>query len=467
MYSWFDVLLLLGLIFLNGLFAMSEIALVASRRARLQVRLEDGDKRADTALKLQSNPTWALSTIQVGITSIGILSGIVGESALAAPVAEFLVGLGVSADAAKGVGLALVVVLVTYFSIVLGELVPKRLGQVNPEGVACRVSGTLKVLSLVMSPFVKLLSASTEGLLKLFGQAGKGEASVTEEEIHAMIEEGSESGAIEANERDMVRNVFRLDDRQAGSIMVPRSDIEWIDLEESSEANVKKILTSRRSRLVVASGSLDDIKGICSTRTLMQQMVEGGEPNFTRNLLPVTYVPESLNGMELLEHFKGTDVPLALVVDEYGAVVGLVTPRDILEAIAGEFKPATTDEAWAVPRADGSWFLDGIIPVPELKDCLNLQSVPEEEARRYNTLSGMMMLLLMRLPKTGDIVTWEGWRLEVADMDGRRIDKVLAQKVEEPALSADGAAPASKTAAEAEKNNAVTEAAPKKENKGK
>ncbi len=467
MYSWFDVLLLLGLIFLNGLFAMSEIALVASRRARLQVRLEDGDKRADTALKLQSNPTWALSTIQVGITSIGILSGIVGESALAAPVAEFLVGLGVSADAAKGVGLALVVVLVTYFSIVLGELVPKRLGQVNPEGVACRVSGTLKVLSLVMSPFVKLLSASTEGLLKLFGQAGKGEASVTEEEIHAMIEEGSESGAIEANERDMVRNVFRLDDRQAGSIMVPRSDIEWIDLEESSEANVKKILTSRRSRLVVASGSLDDIKGICSTRTLMQQMVEGGEPNFTRNLLPVTYVPESLNGMELLEHFKGTDVPLALVVDEYGAVVGLVTPRDILEAIAGEFKPATTDEAWAVPRADGSWFLDGIIPVPELKDCLNLQSVPEEEARRYNTLSGMMMLLLMRLPKTGDIVTWEGWRLEVADMDGRRIDKVLAQKVEEPALSADGAAPASKTAAEAEKNNAATEAAPKKENKGK
>lgn len=467
MYSWFDVLLLLGLIFLNGLFAMSEIALVASRRARLQVRLEDGDKRADTALKLQSNPTWALSTIQVGITSIGILSGIVGESALAAPVAEFLVGLGVNADAAKGVGLALVVVLVTYFSIVLGELVPKRLGQVNPEGVACRVSGTLKVLSLVMSPFVKLLSASTEGLLKLFGQAGKGEASVTEEEIHAMIEEGSESGAIEANERDMVRNVFRLDDRQAGSIMVPRSDIEWIDLEESSEANVKKILTSRRSRLVVASGSLDDIKGICSTRTLMQQMVEGGEPNFTRNLLPVTYVPESLNGMELLEHFKGTDVPLALVVDEYGAVVGLVTPRDILEAIAGEFKPATTDEAWAVPRADGSWFLDGIIPVPELKDCLNLQSVPEEEARRYNTLSGMMMLLLMRLPKTGDIVTWEGWRLEVADMDGRRIDKVLAQKVEEPASSADGAALASKMAAEAETNNAATEAAPKKENKGK
>ena len=459
MYSWLDVLLLLGLIFLNGLFAMSEIALVASRRARLQVRLDEGDKRADTALKLQSNPTWALSTIQVGITSIGILSGIVGESALATPVAECLVRAGMNAEAAKAVGLALVVVLVTYFSIVLGELVPKRLGQVNPEGVACRVSGPLKFLSLVMSPFVKLLSASTEGLLKLCGQSGKEEASVTEEEIHAMIEEGSESGAIDASERDMVRNVFRLDDRQAGSIMVPRSDIEWIDLEDSSEVNIRKILTSRRSRLVVACGSLDDIKGICSTRTLLQQIVEGEKPNFMHNLLPVTYVPESLNGMELLEHFKGSDIPLALVVDEYGAVVGIVTPRDLLEAIAGEFKPATTDEAWAVPRADGSWFLDGIIPVPELKDCLKLQTVPQEELGRYNTLSGMMMLLLMRLPKTGDIVIWEGWRFEVADMDGRRIDKVLAQKIETPADADDKAEDA------AGEQQAATEAG-RKEDKG-
>ena len=448
MDSGFDVLLLLGLIFLNGLFAMSEIALVASRRARLQVRLEDGDKRADTALKLQSNPTWALSTIQVGITSIGILSGIVGESALATPVADLLVAWGLSAETAKMIGLVLVVVLVTYFSIVLGELVPKRLGQVNPEGIACRVAGPLRWLSLIMSPFVKLLSASTEGLLKLCGQSGKEEASVTEEEIHAMIEEGSESGVIEASERDMVRNVFRLDDRQVGSIMIPRSDIEWLDLEDSREENIRKIQTSRRSRLVVAEGSLDNIRGICSTRTLLQQMLESEKPDFTKNLLSATYVPESLNGMELLEHFKGTDVPLALVVDEYGAVVGLVTPRDLLEAIAGEFKPETTDEAWAVPREDGSWFLDGIIPVPELKDCLKLQSVPEEEAGRYNTLSGMMMLLLMRLPKTGDIVTWEGWKFEVADMDGRRIDKVLAQRVNDVPATESNDKPADKTPAQ-------------------
>ena len=315
-------------------------------------------------------------------------------------------GFGISPETSKLIGIVTVVVLVTYFSIVFGELVPKRLGQVNPETVACRVSGSLKLLSVVMSPFVKLLSVSTEGMLKLFGQSGKDQASVTEEVIHAMIEEGSESGVIDMSERDMVRNVFRLDDRQVGSLMTPRADIEWIDLEDSQEENVRKVQTSMSSRLIVASGSLDDIKGYCTTRSLLQQMLEGGKPDFMSNLTPATYVPESLSGMELLEQFKVTDTQLALVVDEYGGVVGLVTPRDLLEAIAGEFKPATTDDAWAVPRNDGSWFLDGIIPVPELKDCLQIKAVPEEEQGRYNTLSGMMMVLLARLPKTGDAVSY-------------------------------------------------------------
>ena len=428
MGSWIDVIILVGLIVLNGLFSMSEIALVTSRRARLQVMSENGNKGASKAMELQSDPTWALSTIQVGITSIGILSGIVGEAALAGPLAEVLIMWGVASETAKAIGLIVVVVLVTYFSIVLGELVPKRLGQGNPEGLSSIVSRPLSILSMIMSPFVKLLSLSTIGVLKLLGADKNKDAGVTEEEIHAMIEEGSESGVIEENERDMVRNVFRLDDRQIGSLMTPRSDIEWIDLDDTREENFHKVLTSNRSRLIVASGSLDDVKGYCTTRQLLQQMVENGKPNFMRNLAEVSYVPESLSGMELLEHFKSTDTPLALVVDEYGEVVGLVTPRDVLEAIAGEFKPETTDEAWAVSRPDGSWFLDGIIPVPELKDCLELKEVPEEEAGRYNTLSGMMMLLLQRLPRTGDKVQWEGWCFEVADMDGRRIDKVLATR---------------------------------------
>lgn len=277
-----------------------------------------------------------------------------------------------------------------------------------------------------MSPFVKLLSFSTKFVLKVLRLDKGEEAGVTQEEIHAMIEEGSASGAIEESERDMVRNVFRLDERQVGSVMTPRSDIEWIDLQNSTEENVKKLLTSKRSRLVVASGSLSDVKGICSTRSLLQQIVDKKEIDFTQNLLPAVYVPESLSGMELLEHFKSTIVPLSLVVDEFGEVVGLVTPRDVLEAIAGEFQAETEDERMAIERPDGSWFLDGIIAIPELKDTLGIKEVPEEEQGRYNTLAGMMMLLLQRLPKTGDRVSWENWDFEVADMDGRRIDKVLA-----------------------------------------
>lgn len=408
---------------------MSEIALVTSRKARLQVLSEKGNKGAQTAMRLQADPTWALSTIQVGITSIGILSGIVGEAALAGPMSEVLVSWGVPAETAKVLGVVTVVVFVTYFSIVLGELVPKRLGQSSPEPISSRVARPLNLLSVIMSPFVKLLSVSTKFIMKLLGLDDQKEGGVTEAEIHAIIDEGSQSGVIEESERDMVRNVFRLDDRQVGSLMTPRNDIEWIDLEDSREDNFKKVLTSSRSRLVVANGSLADVRGICTTRSLLQQFVENGKPNFMRNLSPVAYVPESISGMELLEHFKNTTVPLALVVDEYGEVVGLVTPRDLLEAIAGEFKPETNDEAWAIERGDGSWFLDGIIPIPELKDRLELKAVPEEELGRYNTLSGMMMLLLQRLPKTGDVVEWEGWKLEVADMDGRRIDKVLASRI--------------------------------------
>ena len=323
-------------------------------------------------------------------------------------------------------GVTLVVVFVTYFSIVLGELVPKRLGQSRPEALASVVARPLHLLSLIMSPFVKLLSFSTKFVLKVLRLDKGEEAGVTQEEIHAMIEEGSASGAIEESERDMVRNVFRLDERQVGSVMTPRSDIEWIDLQDSTEENVKKLLTSKRSRLVVASGSLSDVKGICSTRSLLQQIVDKKEIDFTQNLLPAVYVPESLSGMELLEHFKSTIVPLSLVVDEFGEVVGLVTPRDVLEAIAGEFQAETEDERMAIERPDGSWFLDGIIAIPELKDTLGIKEVPEEEQGRYNTLAGMMMLLLQRLPKTGDRVSWENWDFEVADMDGRRIDKVLA-----------------------------------------
>ena len=429
MSSWIDVFFLVLLVLLNGLFAMSEIALITSRRARLQQFKENKTPGAQRAMDLNDDPTKALSTIQVGITSIGILLGIVGESALAGPVSDFLVVVGLGRDTANVVSVVLVVILVTYFSIVVGELVPKRLGQLAPEKIACRVASPIYILSWIAAPFVRLLSSSTRLFLRLFGLRGDEREQVTEEEIHALIDEGEESGVIERVERDMVRNIFRLDDRPIASLMIPRADIEWIDLDDPLEENIEKIKRSHRSRLPVCKGSLDDVKGICTTRTLLQQMMEKGKPNFHENLSKPVYVPESLTGMELLENFRTTDTALALVVDEYGEVQGIVTPRDVLEAIAGEFKPESPADAWVTARADGSYLLDGLIPIPELKDVLGIKHVPEDIPGRYATLAGMMMFLLGRLPQEGDSTVWDGWKFEVVDMDGRRIDKILVMRV--------------------------------------
>lgn len=276
MSSWFDILILVILIGMNGAFALSEVALITSRRARLQHMDEESVPGARRAMDMNADPNRALSTIQVGITSIGLLSGIFGESALAKPVAEWLVSLGMGEETASAVGITLVVVLLTYFSIVMGELVPKRIGQMAPERLACRVSPVLHMLSLAAAPFVKLLSLSTASILRLMRVDTRSQNAVTEEEIHAMIDEGEESGVIETVERDMVRNVFRLDDRQVASLMTPRADIDWIDLEDSPEVNIEKIRSSKRSRLPVCVGSLDDVKGFCSTRSLLQQMMEKG-----------------------------------------------------------------------------------------------------------------------------------------------------------------------------------------------
>ena len=420
-----EALLLFALILLNGVFSMSEIALVTARRARLQAMVEQGDAGAAAALALNDEPTRFLSTIQVGITSVGILSGIVGEAAFAAPLADWLIELGAEAKGARLGATALVVVVVTYFSVVLGELVPKRLGQLSAEAIARRVARPIAWLSMAAKPFVRLLSGSTDVLLRMIG-ARTSAAAVTEEEIHALIQEGSETGVIDEQERAMVRNVFRLDDRQIASLMTPRSEIVYLDLEDSLEDNLKQVLDIEHSRFPVCRGGLRDVVGIASARRLLQQAIRDEVLNLERAAEAPVYVPESLTGMELLENFRSSAGHVALVVDEYGEIQGLVTSQDLFEAIAGEFKPQRTEDAWAVQRADGSWLLDGLIPIPELKDRLNFGAAPEEELGRYNTLSGMVMLLLGRVPATGDIVEWHGWRFEIVDMDKHRIDKVLA-----------------------------------------
>jgi putative hemolysin len=421
-----EVLLLFALIFLNGLFAMSEIALVTARRARLQALVEQGDSGAAAALALNDEPTRFLSTIQVGITSIGIMSGIVGEAAFAEPLGHWLVELGAEKKTAELGATALVVVVVTYFSIVLGELVPKRLGQISAEAVARRVARPIAWLAMAAKPFVRLLSASTDVLLRLVGAKTDGTSAVTEEEIHALIQEGSETGVIDEQERAMVRNVFRLDDRQIASLMTPRSEIVYLDLEDNLQANLKHVLEVEHSRFPVCRGGLRDVVGVASARRLLQQVIRGETIDLAKAAEPAVYVPESLTGMELLDNFRSSAGHMALVVDEYGEIQGVVTSQDLFEAIAGEFKPQRTEDAWAVQRADGSWLLDGLIPIPELKDRLNFGAAPEEELGRYNTLSGMVMLLLGRVPATGDVVEWHGWRFEIVDMDKHRIDKVLA-----------------------------------------
>jgi putative hemolysin len=431
-----EILFLIALIVLNGIFAMSEIALVTAKRARLSRLAEDGDGAATVALKLHDEPTRFLSTIQIGITSIGILNGIVGEAVLAEPFARWMHGLGLDQEISSIAATALVVIVITYISIVVGELVPKRVGQFNPEGIARLVARPMQILSVFTRPFVKLLTFSTDTLLRLLGQREHAGQSVTEEEIHAMIEEGSEAGVIEDREREMVRNVFRLDDRQIGSLMIPRADIVYLDVECPLEENMQWIASSDHSRFPVCRGGLNDVLGIVNAKQLLMQKLKGNEANLAAQLQPAIFVPETLNGMDLLGHFRASGTQMVLVVDEYGEVQGLVTLQDVLEAVTGEFKPHNQDDAWAVQRYDGSWLLDGLIPIPELKDRLDLKTVPEEDKSRYHTLSGLLMLLLGRLPHTGDKTTWEGWELEVVDLDGKRVDKVLAAKLPEDAGTA-------------------------------
>ncbi|SPR99938.1 hemolysin family protein [Cupriavidus taiwanensis] len=424
-----EIAILLALILLNGLFAMSEIALVTARKARLQRQIENGDRGAIAAAQLGEDPTRFLSTVQIGITSIGVLNGVVGEATLAQPLGLWLQGFGISESTAGYVATAIVVAGLTYFSIVLGELVPKRLGQMAPEAIARLVARPIGWLAVASTPFVKLLSSSTRLVLRLLGTQVDRGPGVTEEEIHALLVEGSEAGVIEQHEHTMVRNVFRLDDRQLASLMVPRGDVVYLDVEASMDENLRRIEESDHSRFPVVRGGMHDIIGVVSARQLLARRLRGEEADLQAAVQPAVFVPESVTGMELLENFRASGGQIAFVIDEYGEVLGLVTLQDLIEAITGEFKAEAAGEQWAVQRDDGSWLLDGLIPIPELKDRIGLRQVPEEEKERYHTLSGMLLLLLGRLPQIADAVQWGDWRFEIVDMDGKRIDKVLAERL--------------------------------------
>ena len=423
-----EVVMLLGLIVLNGLFAMSEIALVMARKARLKKLALHGDHAAAIALKLAEDPTRFLSTIQIGITAIGLLNGIVGEAALAVPLSRWMQSFDIPQDTAELGATALVVVVVTYVSIVIGELVPKRLGQLTPEPIARLVARPMRILATAMRPFVMLLTASTHGLLHLMGIKQAAHASITEEDIYAMLEESSKAGIIEQYQHKMARNVFRLDDRQVGSLMTPRFEVVFIDTKRPASENLQRLIDSEHSRFPVCDGGLHHLRGVVHVKQVLACMAKHQELDFTAMAHPCLYVRETVTGVELLEKFRTNPIQLAFVIDEYDEVEGIVTLQDVLEAVTGAFRAKGEEEEWAVQRADGSWLLDGAMPIPEVQDVLELRSVPEEDNRSYHTLSGMMMLLLGKVPTTGEHADWDGWRFEVVDMDGNRIDKVMAYR---------------------------------------
>lgn len=420
-----EILLLSVLILLNGVFAMSELALVASHRARLESAAKNGKSGAVAALELKRDPNRFLSTVQVGITSIGLLNGIVGEAALAGPIADWLQSQGLDEDTAGIVATVAVVGIITYVSIVVGELVPKRIAQVAPERVALIVAAPMRALALAGKPFVWLLAASTEALLSLLRIRERAGPPITIEEIHAMLAEGSSAGVIEHDEHRMVRRVFDLDDRRILSLMTPRRDMETLDLRRPVRENLERMVASRHSQFPVIDGDANEILGIVHVKRLAHALIHEREPDLRALLEPALFVPESATGRDLLANLRAARSVSALVVDEYGDVQGLVTLNDLMRAIAGDVEGVAA-EGPAIRREDGSWLLDGLLSTIELREILNLQSLPDEGPGNYDSLGGMMMAMLGRIPHEGDIAHWEGWRFEVVDIDGRRVDKVLA-----------------------------------------
>ena len=426
-----EFLLIVFLTLLNGVFAMSELALAASRKARLNAMAEAGDKGAQAALTLLGNPNQFLSTVQVGITSIGVLNGIVGEAAFSETVAYWLHGFGVAEKAAAISATALVVTMITFTTIIFGELVPKRIGQLHPESVARWVSRPMLWLATATNPFVKLLSGTTAAVLKLLRIDINTARPVTEEEINANLEEGVDAGVIEQHEHQMVQNVFQLDDRSLTSLMVPRIDVEWLDAGNSVAQSLRLAGTGGKkgahSWYPVCRGSLDDVVGVISVARLLELGVDT-PGTIEAHAAPASFVPETLSGMELLEQFRAKAGRFVFVVDEYGVVQGLLTPRDLLEAITGELQPGAQIDAWATERDDGSWLLDGLMPVSELKVRLKIDELPEEDRGRYNTMAGLLMSVSGHLPEVAERIECAGWRFEVVDLDGKRIDKVLASR---------------------------------------
>lgn len=422
------------LIVLNGLLAMSELAIVSARPARLKAMQERGVRGAGKALTLSEDPGRFLSTVQIGITLVGVLSGAFSGATLGGRLADTLLALGLGEAAANALGVGVVVALITYASLIIGELVPKQVALRNPEGIAVRAAPAMALLARVAKPIVWLLDISGRAVLWLLGQNKEGPDKVTDEEIKMLVAEAEHHGTIEADERRMIAGVMRLGDRAVRALMTPRTDVDWLNL-DSDEATIRKLLLeTQHSRLPVGEGSVDAMVGVVQTRELLAAALSGSRIEPRRHVRTAPIVHDQADALDVLATLKEADVPVALVHDEYGHFEGIVTPADILEAITGVFRSdLDEDDPVMVRRDDGSWLLAGFMPADEMADQLGIE-LPE--SRDYDTLAGFLLSLFHRLPSTGESVEAQGWRFEVVDLDGRRIDKVLVARMAEGAPAA-------------------------------
>ena len=427
-----EIPIIIVLIICNGVLAMSELAIVSARKTRLQQRADRGETGARVASELANDPNQFLSTAQIGITLVGILAGVFGGATIAERLAVSLGRLPLLAAYNKPVSIAIVVLSITYLSLVFGELVPKRLALNNAEEIASRLARPMRWLSVIATPAVRVLSVSTEAVLRVLRVRPPAGPPVTEEEIRSVIRQGTEAGVLEETEHDMVENVFRLGDRPVSALMTPRPEIVWLDLNDSPEKIRRTLIESRHSHFPVCQGGLENVLGITRDKDLLARSQAGQPFDWQALLRRPLFVPESTRALRALELLKQSGTHIALVIDEYGGTQGLITYHDILEAIVGEVPVlGHTEEPQAVQREDGSWLLDGMLSIDEFKQIVGINKLPGEERGDYHTLGGLVMMHLERIPTAGDYFDYGGLRFEVVDMDGRRVDKILVR----PSLS--------------------------------
>lgn len=425
-----EILIIFLLILINGMFSMYEMAMVSVKKQKLELAKAGGDIGAAKALDLLENPNKFLSTVQIGISLISILSGAFAGANIAAQLTDWLLVRGLGVGAAGVISLAIVVLMITFFSIVIGELIPKRVALNDPEGVARYLSGIMRVISNLSKPLIALLDWSTELGIKILGIKVRDKPSVTEEELRLLIAEGRSIGVFNEAEQDYVEGVFRFTERRVDALMTPRSDIDWLDLEDSREIMVKEIRQSKFSRLPLAEGDLDRFVGVIDTKDLAGLNLYSDEVDLRKIAHDPIIVPENTSALKVFEQFRYTGKHEGMVIDEYGSVVGMVTLFDVLESIVGDIPGDEQDKTFeVVKKSDGSWSLDGMLPVDELKELLEIDNLPEEDKVGYQTLSGLVMNQLGSIPKAGDTLEVEDFAFEVTEMDGLRVERVLVTRI--------------------------------------